>query len=273
MKKLRSLLGIVALSSLCVLFTACPGGDDGDDPKPNPPIPGDNPNPNPPIPGDNVRGPISYTIDGKSFETVLVDGGSMGDFYMMQTEILPGKHSFIIGGIDYPIDKNYDNVIVKIEMHTLLSNLRKDTGLPWRLPTREEWKYAAKGGKKSSGYSYCGSNSIDNVAWYSGNSSNKPHEVATKSPNELGLYDMSGNYAELCFNDTETNPVEGYDDFEREVNVDGDYYGGCWNDPASECTPSSFKNGSIKGKVAGSSINEKNAVNGNYVTIRLVYSR
>ena len=69
----------------------------------------------------------------------------------------------------------------------------------YRLPTEAEWEYAARGGKKSKGYKYSGSNNIEDVAWYKGNSKGESHDVKTKSPNELGLYDMSGNVCEWCW--------------------------------------------------------------------------
>ena len=67
-----------------------------------------------------------------------------------------------------------------------------------RLPTEAEWEFAARGGNSSNGYTYSGSNNIDEVGWYSDNSDSAPHEIGTKNPNELGIYDMTGNASEWC---------------------------------------------------------------------------
>lgn len=79
-----------------------------------------------------------------------------------------------------------------------MNKLNQLTGRKFRLPTEAEWEYAAKGGKYSKGYVYAGSNNVDEVAWHNGNSGGQTNVVGLKIPNELALYDMSGNVSEWC---------------------------------------------------------------------------
>ena len=163
-------------------------------------------------------------------------------------------------------------VMIKYELRKFLENLRNNTGIPFRLPTKDEWQYAAKGGNKSSGFKYSGSNYIDEVAWYSGNSENMFHDAALKIPNELGLYDMSGNFDELCSENTKfsiyyaKNTASG-------PGVDGPMCGGNWKDVASKCTVDSWKEGSTTGNIGLTGVSEKNAVSATNLSLRLVYSK
>ena len=79
------------------------------------------------------------------------------------------------------------------DVQEFIEKLNELTGKNYRLPTEAEWEYAAKGGEKTMGYRYAGRNNINFVSWYSVNSGNKTNPVGKKEPNELGLYDMSGN--------------------------------------------------------------------------------
>jgi len=104
----------------------------------------------------------------------------------------------------------------------------------YRLPTEAEWEYAAKGGNKSEGYKYSGSDNVSDVAWYSSNSGSKTQEVGKKAPNELGLYDMSGNVWEWCSDwygsyssSAQTNPYNSTAGSRRVAR------GGCWGNSAA----------------------------------------
>ena len=138
----------------------------------------------------------------------------------------------------YGVGPDYPAYYVSWEdiVNIFIPRLNKITGKIFRLPTEAEWEYAARGGNMSQGYKYSGSNTIDDVAWYYDNSSSTAHQVGTKAPNELGLYDMSGNVYEWCSDwydwysssaqSNPTGPSSGSGRVGR---------GGSWDDGAGYC--------------------------------------
>ena len=185
-----------------------------------------------PIPNDGV-----ITVKGVSFKMIKVSGGAfmmgksadnnnvtpvhevtLSDYYIGETEITQELWEAVMGlnpsshsGAKYPVDNvSWDDCL------DFIKKLNELTNQAFRLPTEAEWEFAAKGGTKSRGYIFSGSNTINDVAWYHSNAyqTGGTHNVATKQPNELGLYDMSGNVEEWCQdcygdynNETQTNPT------------------------------------------------------------------
>ena len=125
---------------------------------------------------------------------------TVGDFYIGKYEVTQAQWKAVMGS--NPSSFKGDNLPVERvswnDVQEFIRKLNALTGKTFRLPTEAEWEYAARGGNKSQGYKYAGSNNIETVAWYYGNSGSKTHPVGGKAPNELGLYDMSGNVFEWC---------------------------------------------------------------------------
>ena len=119
-----------------------------------------------------------------------------------------------------------------------IRKLNAMTGRRFRLPTEAEWEYAARGGNRSQGYKYSGSNNLNSVAWYRDNSGETTHDVGQKSPNELGIYDMSGNVSEWCSDWDDRNYYRSSPQTNPLGPSSGSYRvsrGGCWSYFARYC--------------------------------------
>jgi formylglycine-generating enzyme required for sulfatase activity len=171
---------------------------------------------------------------------------TVSTFYMGETEVTQALWKAVMGsnpsirqGDDLPVE-----MVDWYDFREFIHKLIGLTGRNFRLPTEAEWEYAARGGNKSKGYKYAGSNTIENVAWYWNNSDHKTHPVKGKSPNELGLYDMSGNVFEWCIdwygnyeNGSQTDPQGPFSGSDHVLR------GGSWFSGARHCRVSDRFNG------------------------------
>ena len=176
-----------------------------------------------------------FNVKGVKFSMIRVEGGTfrmgatkemkdpdsnetpvhevtLSTYYLGETEVTQALWQAVMGttvrdqrdkantsrplrgeGADYPM-----YYISWEECQQFITKLNQLTGRTFSLPTEAQWEYAARGGNKSRHTQYSGSETFDDVAWYGSNSGGNPHPVGEKLPNELGLYDMSGNVGELC---------------------------------------------------------------------------
>lgn len=161
---------------------------------------------------------------------VQIDGYYIAKYEVTQElwmAVMGGKNPSKVVGNSLPV-----TLVSWYDAQTFIGKLNELTGKKYRLPTEAEWEFAARGGQFSHNYDFSGSNELEEVAWCKKNSGNVPHAVGTKKPNELGLYDMSGNVCEWCFDGYDTyewnstkileNPT-GYNLSQSKL-----YRGGCW---------------------------------------------
>ncbi|MBQ9642029.1 MAG: SUMF1/EgtB/PvdO family nonheme iron enzyme [Bacteroidaceae bacterium] len=217
----------------------------------------------------------TYTVNSVSFKMVSVTGGTflmgaqktsssgtnydadayddeapvhnvtLSNYQIGETEVTQALWKTVMGsnpsfwqGNNLPVEKVSWN-----DCQEFITKLNALTGKTFRLPTEAEWEFAARGGTKSQGYKYSGSNTIGDVAWYTENSGWKTHEVGTKQANELGLYDMSGNVHEWCqdwsgsySSSAQSNPTGAASGFLRVIRG-GSWDGANWEeeDTAANC--------------------------------------
>ena len=166
----------------------------------------------------------------------LTNNYNIGKYEVTQAlwQAVMGNNPSYFKGEDLPVEQVSWN-----DCQDFISKLNAMTGKKFRLPSEAEWEYAARGGKKSRGYQYSGSNTLGDVAWNDGNSGSKTHAVDTKQPNELGIYDMTGNVWEWCqdwygsySSSPQTNPTGAVSGSGRV------YHGGSWVSSARDCRSS-----------------------------------
>ncbi len=175
----------------------------------------------------------TFTIKDVEFKMIKVKGEVEGvSYYIGMTEVTQGLWEAVMGennntskikGKNLPLQR-----ISYVKFEDFIKRLNELTGKQFYLPNKNEWLYAAFGGKKKNLYSYSGSDNINEVAWYNGNSNETPHEVGMRMPNQLGIYDMTGNVRELCVIKSPSSLGQG-------VDITYVYMGGSYADNSNNC--------------------------------------
>lgn len=207
-----------------------------------------------------------FEVENVSFKMIHVEGGSfiMGakeneegsfsnekpahkvtlpDYWIGETQVTKALWQAVMGNNSNWSEDDLNCPVENVswdECDSFIFQLSSLTGIAFRLPTEAQWEFAARGGNlgKDNDYRFAGNNDIYKVAWFSDNSKGKPHPVGEKTPNELGLYDMSGNVWELCDNVDDNNGYSHSPTIDSSCQVAGSRYvcrGGSWNSSTRYC--------------------------------------